>query len=571
MSDSGSVPAARPSAGRAGGPRWWTDRRVLLVVVCTAAGLVYAHALGNGFAYDDVPLIPGDPRLRSLDPGELLGAPFWPGAGRELGLWRPAVTLSFAADWWLSDGSAWWFHAVNVLLHVAVSALVFLLLERLVPRIGAGAGALIFAVHPVHVEAVANVAGRSELLAALFGLGTFLVWRRAKRSPAIGRIVVAATLLGFALLSKEHAVVLLPLLVLGDGASGLWRANRRSFLRYARERGPGLLVLAAVCAAWSVARVQVVGSVGPTVVNPVSEVARGPGGRLLSALQVWPAYLRLLFFPVTLLADYGPRVFLPLDGWTPAAASGLLLVLALPAAGLAALSRGRQRLGLALLWFPVAILPVSNLVLPVGILLAERTLYLPSIALALGVGLGVTAAMKRWRSGIGAAGAVALIGVSGTALVLAARTVNRVPAWDSTESIFRTQLDDRPDSYRAHWYFARDASERGAAAEATREYARALDLWPHRRRLVLEATAFEASRGRVEVARELAGYATDRWPGSVEAQRLLAATALDLADTLTAREAIDAGLQMDGDDPLLLRMRGAVESTSGNASGTEKR
>ena len=140
----------------------------LYLVVGTAAVVVYLGALWNRFALDDNPVVLFNPLVHS--PGGVWRAfltSYWPpqvGGG----LYRPLTIATYAIDWKI--GHVAWFHAVNVLWHAAASVMVAVLTRRLSGERAALVSGLLFAVHPVHVEAVANVVGRAELMAALFAL-----------------------------------------------------------------------------------------------------------------------------------------------------------------------------------------------------------------------------------------------------------------------------------------------------------------------------------------------------------------------------------------------------------------
>ncbi len=161
--------------------------------------------------------------------------PYWP-AALGGGQYRPLAIATFSLDWWLSGGDPRWFHAVNILWHAAASVLVWFLAAELLAPAAALAAALLFAVHPVHVEAVANVVGRSECMAAAFVLAALLAHRRGSWA--------APVLFALALFSKESAIVFLALAVLHDllltggalrGATGAARAVpvvRRAALAY---------------------------------------------------------------------------------------------------------------------------------------------------------------------------------------------------------------------------------------------------------------------------------------------------------------------------------------------------
>lgn len=536
------------------------SRRAAGLLVFVAAFVLYLPSLRNAFAYDDVPIIQLDERVHDLSRAHrFFIEPYW--AESELGLYRPLTSISFAIDWAAGGGSPTWFHATNAAWNALACLLVFLLLAAIAGTGPALAGALVFAVHPVHVEAVANVVGRSELMAAVFGLAAVLVWIRAPAdaAPTLRRAGLAALLLGLALCSKEGAIAVPALVVLADAARGvLTPATARAWLR--TRSAPFSLLLVTV-AAFVAVRTAVLGELGPDRVDPLLDVAHTPGARILTALQVWPVIVRLLLFPRELLADYGPHVLDPVVGLQADALLGALILLLLVAGGVAAWWRGAGLAALALLVLPLLMLPVSNLIIPIGVLLAERTLYLPSLAVPAAVALAV-----RWvlaqraalpRAGVAATAALALV-----LALFTARTLVRIPEWRDTEAIMRAQGRDRPETFRVAWYDARAAAAAGHDAEALQRYGAALRMWPHRRRVVVEAAAFAAHAGDLPFAFRLAGYAAERWPSDVASLRLLAATALDMADTTTARSAIFRGLAVQPNDPVLLQMRSAITDGS---------
>jgi hypothetical protein len=258
--------------------------------------------------------------------------------------------------------------------------------------------------------------------------------------------------------------------------------------------------------------------------------------------------------PVTLLADYGPGIIRPATSLNAAAATGVFLIVGLLAGSAAAWRANDRVVFVALLWFAIAILPVSSLVLPIGVLVAERTLYLPSVAVTFAVAAGFGVLWKREAGYRRAAVAAVLVVIA----LGGVRSAVRVPEWRSTESIFAALLRDRPDSYRAHWIDARRLGLAADTAAAAQAYRRAVAIWPHSPQLGAEATTFAVAARDLPLARELAVRVTNARPADLRMQRLLAGIALDLADTLTARSAIADGLAIDPDDELLRDMQSAA-------------
>ena len=529
-----------------------SDRSAALCLAAVALA-VYALSLRNGFAFDDVVIITGDPRVTQFQLGPIVTRPYWSGTG--FGLYRPLVTFSFALDWLLSHGSALWFHTANLVWHALATLALFALLRAWFAVPASLAGALLFAVHPVHVEAVANVVGRAELMAAVFSFTACALWAHDKPKNRALRGSLIVLLFGLALLCKESAAVLPALFVLIDAAQKRW-STFKELPGYLLARAPEFLGCVAVVVAVVLARRAVGDVLTPTQLDPVMEVMPTASARVRTALQIWPQFARLFFFPRVLLADYGPQITMPLETWTTGSLAGLFLLLGLVFGGLLLLEHGRGLSALGLLWVPVTILPVANLLVPIGVLLAERTLYFPSAALSI-----AAAALFAWLPEAKPAllRPAALAGLVVVAL-FAFRITTRIPDWKSTDEILMAQLRDRPDTFRAEWHAARMAKRDRNPRAALEHYARALRLWPWRERMVVEAAAYASQQRDVRFALQLARHGVNRWPASLELQRLLAANALDAGDTATARVALRAGLKLAPKDTLLNQMATTLSS-----------
>ena len=401
------------------------DRRLYLAVIACAL-VPYLPALWNGFAMDDLYMIVWNPLVHSVQGvWHAFGGPYWP---PDLGgqMYRPLPLATFAVDWAISHGHPVWFHAMNLLWHAGVAVMVAVFARRWADWSGALAAGLVFAVHPVHVEAVANVIGLAELMAAA---GVCLaVYAAVVRQDVL--LSGAALVLG--LLSKENAVVA-PALIGWAWIVGLpSRPTSRRMLAFAAS---WVVIAGAYLAVRSVvlhpyARLH--------AIAPVFLGESALAGRL-TAVAALGDVLRLLLVPLTLRVDYSPAertiVRSLLDG-------RFLIGLACLAvwAGLLVMAWRRQRRleAYGLGWIAIAFLPVSNLLFSSGVLLAERTLYLPSVGLALAAGaaLGRPPA-QRLRV------ALALIVLAG-----GIRSALRTPVWHDDFSVTQSILKDSPESYR---------------------------------------------------------------------------------------------------------------------------
>jgi protein O-mannosyl-transferase len=396
----------------------------LYLTIAASAIVVHLGALGNGFALDDVPIIATNPLVhRWSGLLEAFRAPYWP-ATAGAAMYRPLTVAAFALDW--QTGLLAWLHGVNVLWHAAVSVAVAALVRR---WSGSAGGALVagvlFAVHPVHVEAVANLVGRAELMAALFAL---LSVYAALEHDLLGWSC-AALVLG--LLSKETAAIV-PGLIAAGWITGLTRrpSRRRVLAYFASWLCIGVLY---AVVRWTILRPysdQV--QVAPVFVGATFAASR------LTAVSSFADFARLLLFPLQLRVDYSPGertlVSTPLDARFVVGTLCLALWVGL---GILAWRRGHRLAGAGLCWSLLALLPVANLLFPTGVLVAERTLYLPSAGLAIAMGAWAKDLPNRKLLPI-----VALLFLAG-----GLRTAFRVPVWTSSERVLESVREDSPRSY----------------------------------------------------------------------------------------------------------------------------
>ncbi len=462
-----------------------TNGRAALMAAGVAV-LVYLPALGNGFALDDGAIVERNAAAHSVGAAvRAFDHTYWP-PEHEAGLWRPLVILSFAADWQASGGSTVWLHAANVLWHAAATALLVPVLAAYVPVAAALAGAVVFAAHPVHVEAVANLVGRAEPMAAVFLFLALLAGRAVRRRAARGEAtwpvevgLLAAVLAG--LFTKEHAVVAVALLALDDVATRKPGAPSLPWRDYA--------AVVVVTAVWFYARSRIVASdmVAPTFFG------LGAVGRISTMLPVVFVLVRLLVWPFDLSPDYFPEVVPRLEHPTFTGAAGLLLLLALAALALAAWRKNRA-MSVGLCFAAIAWAPTANLLFPSGIVLAERTLYLVSAGVAL-----VAAALFEWLSAQrGPRVAAAATGV--VALAYGVRTELQIPVWRDNRGLLLWALDAHPESYREHQSAARAFMRMRDLESALRQYAVSIELYPLDYYNLAEAGAAALDAGRTRLA-----------------------------------------------------------------------
>ena len=438
-------------------------------LVAILAIATYAGTLGHGFALDDGPEVVDNAHVRSLaGVATVFTTSSWAGAGdASVPMYRPLTTLSYSLNYALGGLDPFGFHLANVLLHAAVCVLVLLLGLRVGLGLPAAtAAAALFAVMPVHVEAVANVAGRKDLLVAAFSIGALLAHARAVRRGGFAT-ALAPLLVAGALLSKEAGLVLVGLLAAHDliFARAEWRAHRR--------RALGLFVsYVAMTLLFVGARHAVLGTlVFPGIPFDENPIASAPTAvRVMTAVAVLGRGLALLVLPLSLSADYSyaaiPPVTTPFDPVFLASATAILAL-----AAIAWRFRKVFPLGpFAFLWYGISIFPASNLAVPIGTIFGERLLYVPSVAVALVAGAGAGWLLASRARVAAMAGLTLALGLYGL------RTWDYSRAWATDLTVFTAASAAEPDSAKAQRMAGGALMEAGRPEEAVAAFRRASEI-----------------------------------------------------------------------------------------------
>jgi Flp pilus assembly protein TadD len=460
-----------------------------MILAGVAAAAAFANTLANRPVLDDGWAVVDNPLVRTFDLAGMFREQLGFAAGSTLaGPYRPLAALSHAVNYALHGAAPGGYHAVNVALHVLTTLLVWALARRLLAvlapsrvRAGALGAALLFAVHPVHVEAVAPLVGRADLQAAAGGLGALLLalgWRERW-----WRLPLALLLLAAAVLSKETAAVvpgLFALVALAvpaaaglDAPPGLARPEGR--------RALGVLAGLALLLGLALLPYLLLRP-GAAVAPEASQwfAGRPPSVIFLTMTRALAEYQRLLACPVDLMTDFGYAARIPFTerlGWPSALAT--LAWLGVAVAGLASLRRAPLA-ALGLLWAFISLAPVLN-VLPVGVLMAERFLYLGSVGFCLWAGGWPSALAERAVRAGGAWPARARWLTAASLLVLGllfTRTVLRNAEWRDPLSLFEAELRHAPRDVTVNNNLAVAYLGRGEPRRAAERLAVALEVAP---------------------------------------------------------------------------------------------
>lgn len=421
-------------------PRW-----LILLLLTGGVALGFGVTLGGDFVFDDQILIVNNPAVHSPEifAARVFGSLF-AGTVNESALvfFRPLILTTYFVTHRIAGLTPWPYHLTNLLLHL-LNGLLAVGVARvwfgLRPWAALAAG-LVFVLHPAQTESVAWIAGRTDVLAATGLFGALLLTWRWLRRPSLALLTGVLALYHVALLSKENALILAPLLV--PLVWHRWRLlDRRGQALRRSAYLAGVLTLFALnfllwrAVALSGERAQVAWPTG------------SPSTTLLSIPRVLMLYVRLLVWPHPYTLDYtltnqgivtSPSEIL---FWLPLLGCLLLATLTLR------LLWRRSPAGAALAWFWLMIAPVSQ-VRPLVILAAERYLYLPVFGAAVIAGLCFHWLWTRApRVAVEPARCVprrALATLLGLCLLLGVVNIPRSLIWRTDETLFRHALSRDP-------------------------------------------------------------------------------------------------------------------------------
>lgn len=493
------------------------------LIPAVLAALLYAHTLAGTWVYDDRFHAQTDPRLRN--PGEwgaYLTEGYVPGGVDHL--WRPLVSLSFAVQRLLTGDRAWPMHLVNILLHATATALVAQFARRLTQddRVGLIAG-ILFAVHPVHVEGVAYLVGRADTLCTVGTLAA-LTLMLAPLTKRRALAIFACTAL--AILSKEQGLLLPPML----GAT--WLLRRRGGVDTIRsERAAGRLLVVLLLfgiSAYVAYRDHILPWYWETslldyATQPMMHSATRDRALIPVALVGHAA--TLLVAPLKLSPEYGLAVITSHQEMNdPYFYAGVIALLAVMAAMITAWQRRAWTILFLLFCAGLTYFMVSNVKL-IGVVFAERLLYLPSAFLLILLAMALARLPRR------------ALAVSVAILVVAwgIRATTYAARWNDRLTFYERSVAQQPRSARLRVLLAGELIDRGDLDRARRVIDEGRDiapdywkLWTTAARIAIEQRRFTVVQSMIDRAWDLNPY-----PGDMVYLQDLFATRLERARAST--------------------------------------
>lgn len=448
---------------------------VLLVVIVLAG---YWRAGSLGFTrFDDDIYITHNNRVRD---GLTFRGVIWAFTTGHASNWHPLTWLSHQADWELFGENPRGHHLENVLLHIANTLLLFLLLSRMTGFVWRSAFvAALFAIHPLHVESVAWVVERKDVLSTLFWMLTTLAYVGYVREPNRRRYLLVVLLYALGLMAKPMLVSLPLVFMMLDW----WPLQRRQhfasdrsstaafFRASAIEKLPLFALAAASCVITFIVQREG-GAMKSLDVIPA-------GQRIANALTAYVGYILKMIWPSGLAAFY-PHPGNTLPVWKVVCSA---IVLVLVTAGAVVGGRQKPYLTAGWLWYVVTLIPVIGIVQVGNQAMADRYTYIPLIGLFLIIAFGIPDLLSSlgsrfvWLSSELRARLLAISAVA-VIVVLTICTYIQVGYWRDTITLFRRALDVTSRNALAHNNLGRALYDAGKPHEALEHYRAALRINP---------------------------------------------------------------------------------------------
>ena len=395
--------------------------------------IIYGQSLAGGFVFDDRGIAEHQELFTGLDQVvQVATHPYWI---VEAGLYRPVTLLSYLFNTVFLGEGAFGFHLINLFLYFGICACIYLLVKRLFENEWlAYLSALIFLVLPIHTEVVANISGRSELLALFFSLLLLLEFSKEKIN-----FWLAGLWMFLAIGAKETAVAVVPLAVL------IMVIQKRKVL------SPATLGVAMGASIYFILRLLVLGpahflGVETSIIENPLLFASVPD-RIATGLQILWIYVSKTFWPANLCSDYSYNQ-IPIASFMSAGAILGALVLFAAIVSFFFFLRRRPIISFASAIFLASFIPVSNLIFPVGTIAVERLFFYPSLGFVLFVAYVLNSSLTLPLSGEGKNWITPLIkGVGGLLIIIyVIISFQRQSVWMSEEKLFLNAAECAPKS-----------------------------------------------------------------------------------------------------------------------------
>ncbi len=435
-------------------------RYVLLIclglILCSF--VAYEPMRHNGFVgYDDEDYVTNNEHVLSGLNSESI---VWAFTTPHVSNWHPVTWISHMVDCQLFGVNALGHHITNLLLHIINTLLLFLLFKRMTRAVWASAFvAAVFALHPLHVESVAWIAERKDVLSAFFCILTIWAYVRYTERVSFGRFAVVMVLFALGLMSKPMVVTLPFVLLLLD----YWPLCRfKNVGRLIAEKLP-LFALAATSSIITFIVQKNYGAVAQTETV-------GLGLRASNAIVSYVMYITKMVWPSGLAVLYPlSNETLPLQQWVVS-----LIIVLVVSIGVIWTTKQQRYLTTGWLWYVGTLIPVIGLVQVGSQAMADRYMYLPLVGLSIMIAWGIGEFSERWRY----QKIIVAIGMIGVVAAMVICTRTQVTYWEKNTTLFERALAVTKNNYVMHYNLGRELHKQDRFDEAIGHYNRTLRIEP---------------------------------------------------------------------------------------------
>ncbi len=470
--------------------QWFTNakdsqKHLLIILLIALVTLVcFANSLSGEFIFDDYIVVQENPNIQSLSNIFNLFQQSYFGKDSSAGTYRPITTISFALNFALSGSNPFSYHLVNIFIHIINCWLVYWLCNYYSQTsLLATFCALFFALHPVHSEAVSAIYGRPELLATMFLLISWCCYLLSYQNNYWHIFSLVSYFLS--LLSKESGIVFLGILLLAkickENPLSIKLIIDKNFLAYGLITLPYIIIRGLVTKAFGV---PISGQffANETFLTRVYTMSLG-----------YVEYFKLLIWPAKLYIEYNYSVIPKATTMGFSVALSLILIIFIIFIGVWQ-TRKNPLIAFAILFFFVTTSIVSNIFIPTGVLIAERTIYLPvaSVCLLLAV-LLCKLYEKGWQK-------LAIGGFIITLSLGALRTYNRNLDFQSDFTLFSSILKLAPNHPKGNYGLGLYYEHTNQFDKAEVYFKRALELSPNSALIHVIIGNFYNKQGRTDIA-----------------------------------------------------------------------
>ncbi|MBL7772401.1 MAG: tetratricopeptide repeat protein [Chitinophagaceae bacterium] len=499
-----------------------------IVYLCFALviAFMYGKTLNYGFVLDDDLFIKNNPVMQ--DGLAAIPETFKHGSqehfkGSNFQMYRPVVISAFLWQYQLFELDTKGYHMISLLLYFLIAVVLFKLLEKFLPswnRVYLALIAILFLVHPVHSEVVANIKSQDELLASLFSLSALLLAYKHHETNKLQWFILACVSFFLALFSKESVVAFVAVFFVM-----YWLIIKMNLLQALRRTIPFIaLGMLYILVRYAVLK-EVAQGFETSAMENVLYAAKGFGEQLATRLTILLTYFRLMLYPVSLTWDYSYSQ-IPVTNLTSFTPYLSLLCILVCIGSFFFFWRKQPVISFGIALFAICLAPVSNIFFLNGTTLAERFLFLPSFGFILAL-----VAIIFWIGNWNISPKINLIATSGLAIVIVVFTfmTSKVSAtWVDNFTLFETAAQHAPNSTRVNAGYATELMNKAQATSNKAEqdslvsasigyFEKSLKLFPDNYQAAFKLGMIRSMQGDLEKAKSLYKQSIASHPDNVMA------------------------------------------------------